>query len=170
MNDVNRIDQFGEALERALPAMADSDRLDILQETRSHLLERHSSGRLEEAMQALGSPEAYAAGFAPAHEIDNGARSVPIGPVSVRLGAAAIALILAIPCVFSLAMELANPFEFGLWVSSKDGFMVLGKLAVEEGQKIDLLGELMLPLSGTFTLLLGYCMLKSIQSAFHQVR
>ncbi|XUU59690.1 HAAS signaling domain-containing protein [Erythrobacter sp. HA6-11] len=170
MNDVKRIDQFLGLVELALPRMDPSDRQEILQETRSHLLERFRTGRLEEALEALGSPEAYAAGFALAPAPGSSSNSIPVGSVSVRLAVAAIATVLAAPCLFALTMELINPFEFGLWVSPQDGFMVLGKLAQPEGQKVDLIGELMLPLSIILTLALGYCALKSVQSAIHQVR
>lgn len=63
MTQDSRIDTYLAELARALRGMSETDRRDITEEIRAHLEHRAGEGRLDEALKALGAPQACARGF-----------------------------------------------------------------------------------------------------------
>lgn len=170
MTNEAQIDQYIRELGRSLESLRSHDRQEILLETRSHLHERSATGRLDEAFAAMGPAEVFAAGYC-AHD-GTANRAAPVGakPLLLRFGVAAIALLLAVPCVFAFLMEIASPAEFGLWISTEDDFYVLGKHAGDNPLIRDAMGALMLPVSGLLSLLFAVVAVQAARSAIDLVQ
>lgn len=63
MSDQDRISDYLKRLERVLPKASGIDCNDIVNEISTHLEQRAEQGRLDEAMAALGTPQACARGY-----------------------------------------------------------------------------------------------------------
>ncbi|MEM6584878.1 MAG: hypothetical protein AAF692_03910 [Pseudomonadota bacterium] len=168
MDDLHKIHVFLLDMERALPVRRIREKKDILRETQSHLMERAQAGRLDEAIDALGAPEAYAAQFSALADPDEGAPRIPAGRVTVRLAAAGLAVILLVPCLVAVVMELLDPAGFGLWVSLDDGVFVFGRTSTSNPRISDVAGHLMLPVSALLSLGLVFSVYLSVRSALLQ--
>ena len=168
MDDLHKIHVFLLEMERALPVRRVRERKDILRETQSHLMERAQAGRLDEALHALGSPEAYAAQFSTLGEPNEGPPRIQAGRVTLRLAAAGLAVILLVPCLVAVVMELLDPAGFGLWVSLDDGFFVFGRTSTSNPRISDVAGHLKLPVSALLSLGLLLSVYLSVRSALLQ--
>jgi hypothetical protein len=169
MNEMAKIHAFLVEMERSLTFHSVKERHDILRETQSHLTERAGAGRLDDALQALGSPKAYAEQFAgPAKPVPN-RLPIPGWPVAMRLGIAGAALVFAVPALLALAMELVDPVGFGLWVSLDDGHFVFGKNSTSNPNVSDIAGHLMLPASALLSGGFLWSVWASVRSALFEV-
>lgn len=162
-----RIDTYLTELSRALRGFAEPDRHDILQEIRAHLEHRAGEGRLDEALKALGSPQACARGFL--EELKLQQAFTDRGPArtfaalfalaSQRLTAAVGLLIsgtfflLAAGFAFTAFCELVTPERAGLWSNPATGTFFLGVTDANEmlGTR-DLLGRWLFPVAAVLTL------------------
>lgn len=167
MTHETRIDSYLRELSRALRGFAEPDRHDILQEIRAHLEHRAGEGRLDEALKALGSPQACARGFL--EELKLQQAFTDRGPArtfaalfalaSQRLTAAVGLLIsgtlflLAAGFAFTAFYELVTPDRAGLWSNPATGTFFLGVTDADEmpGTR-DLLGRWLFPVAAVLTL------------------
>ena len=143
MNDAARIEFYLKKMRTAFPPCSKADTDDVIRETKSHLLERSAEGRLEEALSALGAPEQYAAKFSDNSLIQNSLFS--LAEIAFRMSLSVCACVIAVIFLIAAIMEIANPADVGLWISSVDRHFVLGLYEGANPNLRDVLGPLMLP-------------------------
>jgi hypothetical protein len=112
------ITAYLEDLSRRLTGMDRAEARDILTETESHLHARAGQGRLEEAIAALGTPQAYAGRF----------RGEPAAASPARLPVLAASGVLVLLALFMAGIAVIDFLvpSFGLWTNSQTGSVVLG--------------------------------------------
>jgi hypothetical protein len=140
MADEKAIETYLKGLRRALRALPENDRDEIVAEIRAHLDHRAREGRLQEAMKAVGAPEKCARGFLEEIRIQDafadGGPAKTVGALvalaSRRVTAAAglfvsvIFFLLAAGFVITAGVEIVAPDKAGLWVNRQAGVFVLG--------------------------------------------
>lgn len=140
MSDATKIEDYLRALSRALRALPDRDRDDIVAEIRAHLEHRAGEGKLADAIKALGAPEACARSFIEEMKIqsafaDGGpARTVgALISLASRRATAAVGLfastfffLLAVGFAFTTIAEITMPDKAGLWVGPDGGSFAIG--------------------------------------------
>lgn len=168
MSDAVRIEDYLKALSRALRALPDRDRDDIVAEIRAHLEHRASEGKLGEAVKALGLPDSCARSFI--EELKIQSAFADGGPVksfgallalaSQRTTAAAglfisgIFFVMAAAFVFVTFHEMISPETVGLWSDPASGSFFFG--AMDEPvppAAHELLGRWMIPVSAALSVL-----------------
>jgi uncharacterized membrane protein len=142
MSDAMQIDDYLKGLSRALRALADRDRDDIVAEIRAHLEHRAVEGKLADAMKALGAPETCARTFIEELKVqsafaDGGATKTfgaLLALASARATAAiglffsGIFFVLAVGFVFIAFYEVVAPDTVGLWADPAAGNFFFGTM------------------------------------------
>jgi len=168
MSEAARIEEFLKNLTRALRALPDRDRDDIVSEIRAHLEHRAGEGKLDDALKALGTPESCARSFI--EELKIQSAFADGGPVksfgallalaSQRTTAAAglfisgIFFIMAAAFVFVTFYEMISPQSVGLWSDPASHSFFFG--AMDEPPPAtahELLGQWMIPVSAALAVL-----------------
>lgn len=138
--DGRAIESYLKGLRRALRALPEGDRDEIIAEIRAHLDHRAREGRLQEAMKALGAPEKCARGFLEEIKIQeafaDGGPGKTLGALvalaSRRATAAAglfvsvIFFLIAAGFVVTAGVEVVAPEKVGLWIGEEQGVLILG--------------------------------------------
>jgi hypothetical protein len=162
MSDAVRIEDYLKSLSRALRALADRDRDDIVAEIRAHLEHRASEGKLGQAMKALGAPEDCARSFIEELKIQSAfADGGPVKSIGALLALASqrttaaaglfisgIFFVMAAAFVFVTFYEMVSPESVGLWSDPATGSFFFG--AMDEPippAARELLGRWMIPVS-----------------------
>lgn len=124
-------DAFLEGLRRGLVAMPKEERDDVVEEIRSHLLERQAQGK-ENLLEGFDSAEALAADFVAERSL-RGALSLGTPwafaralAISARDSFATLLLlvglvlgqVVAFFCLLTAVMKLFSPADFGLWAGN----------------------------------------------------
>lgn len=140
MSDATRIDDYLRALSRALRALPDRDRDDIVAEIRAHLDHRAGEGKLADALKSLGGPDDCARSFIEEMKIQSafadGGPAKSFGALlalaSRRATATAglfvslVFFLLAAGFAFTALAEIVMPDKAGLWVGPESGSIVIG--------------------------------------------
>lgn len=163
MTDTDKIDAFMDRLDAAL-TLNDEEADDALRETRSHLVERSESGRLDQALTALGTPEGYAAGFNEGAGSAADARTPSLVAIVARLLLCSLALAVALFLSFMVAAELMDPGPVGLWLSEGEGFFVFGRYSGSDPAVYDALGWALAPLGATIVGILLFIVRREIKA------
>lgn len=168
MSDAKRIEDYLRALSRALRALPDRDRDDIVAEIRAHLDHRASEGKLDDALKALGGPEACARTFIEEMKIQSafadGGPAKTFGALlalaSVRATATAglfissIFFMTAAAFMFVAFYEMVSPEQVGLWSDPAMGSFIFGMQDdLPSPTARELLGRWMIPVSGALAVL-----------------
>lgn len=137
--DDPKLSEYARKLRWALSALPEADRVGIVAEMRSHVLDRIDAGAsVDEALAALGPPEEYARGFSDAYAVAtaiasrqlpqlisailyNVARSTAVAVSAVII---ALAWLAAVMSVYVAALKLSDPTHVGLWRG--EGFFFIG--------------------------------------------
>jgi uncharacterized membrane protein len=137
--DDPKLTEYARKLRWALSSLPETDRDGIVQEMRSHVLDRVDAGAaMDQALAALGAPEDYARAFRESYAVatalssrklsqlvaallHNAARSVAVAASGVVIflawSAAAIAVYLTV-------LKISDPAHVGLWRG--EGFFFIG--------------------------------------------
>jgi hypothetical protein len=140
MADDRTIETYLKGLTRALRALPENDRDEIVAEIRAHLDHRAREGRLAEAIKALRSPEVCARGFLEEIKIQDafadGGPAKTIGALvalaSRRATAAAglfvsvVFFLVAAGFFITAGVEVVAPEKAGLWIGEEQGVFILG--------------------------------------------
>jgi len=140
MSDAVKIENYLRGLSKALRALADRDRDDIIAEIRAHLEHRSGEGKLAEAMKSLGAPDECARSFIEEMKIqtafaDGGAVKTfgaLLALASRRVTATAglfvslIFFLMAAGFAFTALAEIVAPDKAGLWVGPDSGSIMIG--------------------------------------------
>lgn len=140
MSDATKIEDYLRALARALRALPERDRDDIVAEIRAHLDHRSGEGKLAEALKALGSPDNCARSFIEEMKIqsafaDGGAVKTfgaLLALASRRVTATAglfvslIFFLLSAGFAFTALAEIVTPDLAGFWVGPESGTLMIG--------------------------------------------
>jgi len=168
MADDKKIADYVRALTRALSALPERDRADIVGEIRSHLDYRAAEGKLADAIKALGSPERCARGFIEEMRIQSafadGGPAKTFGALlalaSARITAAVglffsgILYLMAIAFVFVGFSEMVAPESVGLWSDPVSGSFFFGTMDLPAPPTAkELLGRWMIPVAGALAVL-----------------
>lgn len=168
MADEKSIESYLKSLARALRALPERDRDDIVAEIRAHLEHRAREGRLAEAVKALGAPEQCARGFLEEIKIQeafaDGGPTKTFGALvalaSRRVTAAAglfvsgVFFLLALGFAISAVAEVVIPAQAGLWVNEQAGMYIFGTYDGPLAPPTrELLGRWMLPVSAGLSVL-----------------
>jgi hypothetical protein len=135
-----KVADYVKKLARALRSVPESDRADIVDEIRTHLLHRAREGRLEEAIRSLGPPETCARSFLDEMKIQDAfADGGPAKTVGALLALASrratataglfvslVFFLLAAGFVVTAGVEVVAPDKAGLWVNKEAGVFILG--------------------------------------------
>jgi HAAS len=128
--DENKLREYARKLRWALSVLPEVDRESIVEETRSHVLDRVDAGStMDEALAALGPPDKYAKAFRESHAIAEAlsTRRTPhllgalLQNVARSLGATAalalisVAWVVATLAVFMTVMKVVDPAHVGVW-------------------------------------------------------
>lgn len=161
MNAEDRISTYLKHLNRALGALPEPDRSEIVAETRSHLRDRLAGGEseLDRALSAFGAPEDYARQFIEDYKLSRALASGRAAPLYAEvlaragrsiLGFAGTALFglayLAAFCFLLVAaIKPLFPDRVGVWVGENVlGLGVVDAATAKEAQ--ELLGYWVIPL------------------------
>lgn len=140
MSDATKIEDYLRALSKALRALPDRDRDDIIAEIRAHLDHRAGEGKLADALKALGGPDDCARSFIEEMKIQSafadGGPAKSFGALlslaSRRATATAglfvslVFFLLAAGFAFTALAEIVTPDKAGLWVGPDSGSIVIG--------------------------------------------
>ncbi|MEL7128084.1 MAG: DUF1700 domain-containing protein [Pseudomonadota bacterium] len=162
MTDPERIESYTNDLAKALAPVATTDRDEIIREIRAHLEQRADEGRLTEALEGLGSPQACARAFrqelalqdafddgSPVRTfralLANAARNVI---ASVGLFVTGLFMLIAIGLAFTAFVEIVSPQTTGLWVNAEHSLILFGTLDEGRGDGFtEILGFWYVPLA-----------------------
>lgn len=142
MSDATKIGDYVRSLARALRALPECDRDDIVAEIRAHLEHRAGEGKLLDAVKALGAPEVCARAFIEEMKIqsafaDGGATKTfgaLLALASRRATATAglffsgIFFVMAAAFVFIAFYEVVSPEKVGLWSDPVNGSFFFGTM------------------------------------------
>ncbi|OFW99913.1 MAG: hypothetical protein A3E78_04860 [Alphaproteobacteria bacterium RIFCSPHIGHO2_12_FULL_63_12] len=140
MKDAATIENYLRGLSKALRALPDRDRDDIVAEIRAHLEHRTGEGKLAEAIKSLGAPDACARSFIEEMKIQtafaDGGAVKTFGALltlaSRRVTATAglfvslVFFLLAAGFAFTGLAEIVAPDKAGLWVGPDSGSIMIG--------------------------------------------
>jgi len=127
-----RLLDYGRKLRWALSALPDADRDGIVEEMRSHVLDRVDAGAsVEQSLEALGDPNEYARRFCDAYSVASAlsSRRTPqligalVGGVAPSLAAACATLVILISwaaaalVAYVAILKIGDPAHVGLWRS-----------------------------------------------------
>lgn len=140
MSDATKIEDYLHKLSRALRALPDRDRDDIVAEIRAHLDHRASEGKLAEAIKALGGPEDCARAFIEEMKIQSafadGGPAKTFGALlalasrrataSAGLFVSLLFFLLATGFAFTALAEIVTPEKAGLWIGPDSGSFIIG--------------------------------------------
>jgi len=140
MSDATKIEDYLNALSRALRSLPERDRDDIVAEIRAHLEHRAGEGRLNEALNSLGSPESCARTFIDELKIQDafadGGPTKTFGALlalasrrttaSVGLFVSSIFFIISIGFAFTAVAEIVTPDLAGFWVGPGPDHIMIG--------------------------------------------
>lgn len=140
MSDATKIEEYLRALSRALRALPERDRDDIVAEIRAHLDHRSGEGKLGDALKALGSPDNCARSFIEEMKIqsafaDGGAVKTfgaLLALASRRVTATAglfvslFFFLLSAGFAFTALAEIVTPDKAGFWVGPETGTIMIG--------------------------------------------
>ena len=122
--------EYGRKLRWALSALPEVDRLGIIEEMRSHVLDRVDAGAsMQQTLEALGDPNDYARQFCDAYSVAAAlsSRRTPllvgalVGGVARSLAAACAAAVIFITWsaaalfVYVALLKIGDPAHVGLW-------------------------------------------------------
>ncbi len=168
MRDAEWIEDYLKVLARALRALPDRDRDDIVAEIRAHLEHRASERKLDNAMNALGAPQDCARSFIEETKIQSAfADAGPVKSIgalfalaSQRMTAAAGLFIsgiffeMAAAFVFVTFYEMISPETVGLWADPASGSFFFGEIDTPASPDArELLGRWMIPVSAALSVL-----------------
>lgn len=168
MSDATKIEEYLRGLSRALRALPDRDRDDIIAEIRAHLDHRSDEGKLTEAIKALGSPDDCARSFIEEMKVQSafadGGPAKTFGALlalaSQRVTAAlglffsGIFFILAAAFVFIAFYEMVAPETVGLWSDPATGSFFFGTMDDPASPTArELLGRWLIPVSAVLAVL-----------------
>lgn len=162
----DRLKTYLQRLEWALEPLPETDRRDILQETRSHFAERmagrNPDGAFAEIVAGFGPPEDYAQQFLDNYQITaavaNGSGSAML-PQALRvagrgtmafLGSAFFLIVYGVSFALVLlaVLKLVAPTHVGLWYAPEHGVAGLGYVDAETAAlSAELLGYWILPVN-----------------------
>lgn len=140
MSDATKIEDYLRGLSRALRALPDRDRDDIVAEIRAHLDHRADEGKLAAALKALGSPEDCARACIEELKIQSafadGGAAKTFGALmalaSRRVTATAglfvslVFFLLSAGFAFTALAEIVTPDKAGFWVGPESGTLMIG--------------------------------------------
>jgi len=175
MSDATKIEDYLHRLSRALRALPDCDRDDIVAEIRAHLDHRASEGKLAEAIKALGAPEDCARAFIEEMKIqsafaDGGpaktfgallALASRRGTASAGLFVSLLFFLLATGFAFTALAEIVTPEKAGLWIGPDTNTFIIGTFDPppvpsvppapgEPGPPHEVLGSWLIPVAAGF--------------------
>lgn len=167
MTSTNAINRYMDALARGLQSLEAKDREDIIAEIRGHLEHRAGENRLDEALKALGSPEACARGFL--DELKLQAAFTDAGPAktlgalfalaSRRATAAAglfvsgVFFLLALGFALTGVMEVVSPEQAGFWIDPAKHVYAFGTFDSPSPTAREVLGAWMIPVAALLAVL-----------------
>lgn len=140
MSDATKIEDYLAKLSRALRALPERDRDDIIAEIRAHLDHRASEGKLADALKALGSPDECARSFIEEMKIQSAfADGGPAKTFSALLALASrrvtasvglfvslFFFLLAAGFAFTALAEIVTPEKAGLWIGPDADTFIIG--------------------------------------------
>ena len=168
MNSVDKIEKYMRELSRALSALNESDRNDIVQEIRSHLEHRNNEDRLDEAIKALGSPGECAQGFYEEIRLQeaftDGGPTKTIGALialasrrvtaAAGLFAAGIFFLMAVGFAVTAVAEIVAPELAGLWINADQGIYFFGVIDQKStAQATEVLGLWVIPVAASLAVI-----------------
>jgi hypothetical protein len=163
VNSTPRIETYLRELHHALSALPDSERTDIVMETRSHLAERCASVGEAEALRRMGSASVLASRYKTAagqagtirEELAMGRRLAPLVSATMVLGACILWVCTLISLTLCLA-ELAEPSLVSIWLNASTGNVFVGAANPDMAALLtDLAGPWFLPLAAILAVLAG---------------
>lgn len=173
MNATPAIEAYLRRLARALSSLPEEERREILEETRSHLVERATEIGEDAAIAALSPAERYARGFLDERMLSaalaDGGPAATFGALlrvgsrrlvgAIGLGVTAFLFLFAAALAPIAVSELTNPEDTGLFVSNVSDAFFLGIIGDESRERYDeVLGAWLLPslfLAGLAAILLA---------------
>lgn len=173
MSDQDRISDFTKRLRRILPKASGIDGAEIASEIRAHLEQRAKEGRLDEAMLALGTPEACARSFFEELKVqeafvDGGIVKttralIALSPhrivATIGLFASGMFYLVSFGLALTAIVEIVAPGFAGLWTGGETGDFVFGvSSAASTAGMTEILGRWLLPLAvvlSVFSLICG---------------
>jgi hypothetical protein len=153
MSDDDLIKDYTERLRVEFARLEVDDADELLLEIRSHLMERRAGEGLAAALDALGPPEVYAASFADRAGEPHASRRV--AALVLRLALICGSALLFLASAILIALDLGEPDQVGLWISSVDGAFYLGRYGGDDPAVRDVLGGMVLPIAIGVGLLTG---------------
>ncbi len=173
MTSDEKIGAYVKNLSRALSALSESDRREILMEIKSHLEHRKDENRLDEALEALGSAKDCARGFYEEIRLQeaftDGGPTKTIGALltlasrritaAFGLLAAGVFYIMAAGFAVTGIAEIVTPELAGLWVNAEKGAFFFGIVEPDTTESAtELLGAWLIPVAAglaVFTFICG---------------
>jgi hypothetical protein len=172
MAESKRTGDYVAALSRALSGLPERDRSDILAEIRAHLEYRAGEGKLEEALKALGSPQACARSFLDELRLQSAFTDAGPGKTlgalfalasrralaSAGLFVSGIFYLLALGFGIIAVTDIVQPASVGLWIDPARDVYVLGAVDDPGTATKEILGAWIIPVAAglcLFALVIG---------------